>query len=262
MLFCANSSDVLRRLLHEATAATTSEALGVCVSPIAGAGGIVARLAVDDGGSRVADFDHAGMPRLTGADVQAGVDATIPGELCKHSHKEAKIALETWHKLKKGTPLTAEAVGLQFDPARVAALAGTRSFAPCGAIRGVLLTAEAAVMLAAILEYLTAEVLELAGNAARDNKSGIITPRHINLAVRDDEELDKLFPGTVRDGGVQPKIHQFLVPQTRTPEPERDAAVRRLDQELEALEPRAGTDRYHGRPCRVGARGFVRFFCK
>ena len=238
---------MLRRLLHEATAATTtSEALGVCESPIAGASGIVARLAVDGGGSRVADFDHAGMPRLTGADVQAGVDATISGELCKHSHSEAKKALEKWRKLAKGTPLTAEAVGLQFDPAHVAALAGTRSFAPCGAIRGVLLTAEAAVMLATILEYLTAEVLELAGNAARDNKSGIITPRHINLAVREDEELDKLFPGTVRDGGVLPNIHRFLVPQSRThlSPPERKAAVRRLDKELEALEPRAGTERY------------------
>lgn len=58
------------------------------------------------------------------------------------------------------------------------------------------------------------QVLELAGNAARDNKKSRIVPRHVQLAVRNDDELGKLLSGvTIANGGVMPYINPVLLPK-------------------------------------------------
>ena len=72
----------------------------------------------------------------------------------------------------------------------------------------------AGVYLAAVLEYLTAEIAELAGNCARDHKRTRIIPRHITLAIKNDEELNKLFKDvTIAGGGTMPHIHEVLLPK-------------------------------------------------
>ncbi|XP_057308596.1 core histone macro-H2A.1-like isoform X1 [Hydractinia symbiolongicarpus] len=83
---------------------------------------------------------------------------------------------------------------------------------------------------AAVMEYLSAEILELAGNAARDNKRTRITPRHILLAVANDEELNKLLKNvTIPAGGVMPHIQPELLKRKdggKFVVPKNDAAVR------------------------------------
>ena len=106
----------------------------------------------------------------------------------------------------KSTSKSAKA-GLQFPVARVGRYLKKGKYATR-------VGAGAPVYLAAVLEYLCAEILELAGNAAKDNKKSRIVPRHVQLAVRNDEELNKLLGGvTIAGGGVLPNIHAVLLPK-------------------------------------------------
>ncbi|XP_078364118.1 histone H2A-like [Oculina patagonica] len=74
------------------------------------------------------------------------------------------------------------------------------------------LAAGAPVYLAAVLEYLVAEILELSGNVARNSKRKRIIPRFIQLAVRSDEELNQLLPKVIiPNSGVVPNIHSVLL---------------------------------------------------
>ena len=110
-------------------------------------------------------------------------------------------------KLKSKPKSRSSRAGLQFPVGRVHRLLRTGNYSQR-------VGAGAPVYLAAVLEYLSAEVLELAGNAARDNKKSRIIPRHLQLAIRNDEELNKLLGGvTIAQGGVLPNIQAVLLPK-------------------------------------------------
>merc|ERR1711981_1028943 len=86
----------------------------------------------------------------------------------------------------------AQKAGLQFPVGRVHRFIKQRA-ASGGRVGGT-----SAVYLAAILEYL---------------KVKRINPRHLQLAIRGDEELDTLIKATIADGGVIPQIHKSLMPK-------------------------------------------------
>ncbi|ORX57263.1 hypothetical protein PIROE2DRAFT_40054 [Piromyces sp. E2] len=111
------------------------------------------------------------------------------------------------NSMSSGAKSRSSRAGLQFPVGRVHRLLRKGNYAQR-------IGAGAPVYLAAVLEYLTAEILELAGNAARDNKKSRIIPRHLQLAIRNDEELNKLLSDvTISQGGVLPNIHSVLLPK-------------------------------------------------
>ena len=105
---------------------------------------------------------------------------------------------------QKATSRSAKA-GLTFPVGRVARYLRRGKYAERSG-------AGAPVYLAAVLEYMAAEILELAGNAARTQGKARITPRHIQLAIRNDQELTKLLGDvTIAQGGVLPDVHPALL---------------------------------------------------
>uniref|UniRef100_UPI00398F56E8 histone H2A-like n=1 Tax=Pristiophorus japonicus TaxID=55135 RepID=UPI00398F56E8 len=117
-----------------------------------------------------------------------------------------KTGGKSWAKARFRSSRT----GLQFPVGRVHRLLRKGNYAERVA-------AGLPVYMAAVLEYLTAEFLKLAGNAARDNKKTRIIPRYLQLAIRNEEELNTLLGMvTIAQGGVLPNIQAVLLPKKTT----------------------------------------------
>jgi len=99
----------------------------------------------------------------------------------------------------------ARRAGLIFPPSRFQKKLRTGTFAKRIGVG-------AGLYMAAVIEYLCAEILELAGAAAFDFNKKRIIPRHIMLSVRGDDELTKLLQDVhICDSGVVPNVHRILM---------------------------------------------------
>ena len=189
---------------------------------------IFERIAVEAG--KLVRYNKKGT--LSSREMQTAVRLILPGELAKHAVSEATKAMTKYTSNSKGEE---EELVAAYDlnagvgkgkGKRMPKKATSRSSKagivfPVGRVERHLrlgryasrFGAGASVYLAAVMEYMAAEILELAGNACRDNKKSRVIPRHIVLAVRNDEELNKFLGGvTIASGGVLPHIHKKLLP--------------------------------------------------
>ncbi|XP_065082128.1 histone H2A-like [Ochlerotatus camptorhynchus] len=106
-------------------------------------------------------------------------------------------------KIKGKAKSRSSRAGLQFPVGRIHRLFRKGNYAER-------VGAGAPVYLSAMMEYLAAEVLELAGNAVRDNKK----PKLSHVTCSWPSELNKLLSGvTIAQGGVLPNIQAVLLPK-------------------------------------------------
>eukprot|EP00019_Armaparvus_languidus_P003764 CAMPEP_0168591898 /NCGR_PEP_ID=MMETSP0420-20121227/7397_1 /TAXON_ID=498008 /ORGANISM="Pessonella sp." /LENGTH=193 /DNA_ID=CAMNT_0008627755 /DNA_START=133 /DNA_END=711 /DNA_ORIENTATION=+ len=159
--------------------------------------------------------DLTGRKTINSREIQSAVSLVLPGELRKHAVSEGVKAVTKFCSNdsggnSRGRRTTKSAMaGLQFPVGRIDTLLRAK-------LKSYRFGKGAAIYLAAVLEYLTAEVLELGGNCARDNKRTRIIPRHLQLAIRNDEELNRLYRGHIKSGGVIPNIYAMLLPKKTT----------------------------------------------
>ena len=159
--------------------------------------------------------NHEKKITVTSRAVQSAVRLTLPGELAKHAVSEGTkavkkynasivYAMDTKATLPKGTKAhkssQSHKASLTFPVSRIGHL---MRFYMQHCDR---LGKAGPVYLAATLEYICAEILELAGNAAKDNKRIRIRTRDLTLGIENDEELHKLFKDVTLSGGVIPHI--------------------------------------------------------
>jgi histone H2A len=145
---------------------------------------------------------------MTSREIQTAIRLILPGELAKHAVSEGTKAIVKFNSSINNPAFRQRTrsmrAGLQFPVGKIHRL--VRNY-----FKGNKVGVGAPVYLAAVLEYLAAEILELAGNASKDLRVKRITPRHLMLAIRGDEELDSLITGFIAGGGIIPHIHKALI---------------------------------------------------
>ena len=154
-----------------------------------------------------------GRRTITSREIQSAVRSIFPGELAKHAVSEGTQAVTKYNtsmmgddkpskkSAKRSATSTSDRAGLTISVARARRIIRHQSL-------GGRLGSGAPVYLAAVLEYIAAEILEISGNVSKDAKKVRINKRHVLLAIRRDEALSLLFKDALFAGGVMPFVHQ------------------------------------------------------
>ena len=145
--------------------------------------------------------------------IQSAVRILLPTALTNHAVNEGTKAVTIYehggpgskdHKISRN-----RRAKLQFSVSKMESILRSHS---TKSIRRV--SDSAPVYLAAVVEYIVAELLELSGNAARNSKLSRITPRNIMTAIHSDPEFNILFKKKgILGTGVLPNIHRVLLPK-------------------------------------------------
>jgi len=147
---------------------------------------------------------HSGKKTLGSNEIRSSVWLTVDGELASNSNREGLNAVNRFNASQNKNPpgdanrWTASArAGILFPVSRIR----TKWLKELSVANRV--GEDAGVYLSAVLEYLTAELLENAGKRAKDAGRVRITPRHLKLTIEADAELEKLTRDVYIPGGVQ-----------------------------------------------------------
>lgn len=201
-----------------------------------------------------------GKQTITSREIQSAVKLIMPGQLSKHAVSEGTKAVTKYNasvsdeapekstkkqafgavknQKKKPSERSERRAGLTFPVARC------KKYIKLKGASGYRIGVGAPVYLAAVLEYICAELLELAGNAARDNKKVTICTRHLFFSVANDEELTSLFSQfnvEFNGSGVLPKIRDKLISQGQTKKATKTVKHKAIDGEKKPHRFRPGT---------------------
>jgi histone H3/H4 len=140
---------------------------------------------------------------MQSADIMSAIQLVLPGELAKHAMSDLSKAVAKYSSSKPSGARQKGAVraGLVFPVKRTENI--MRAHMTCERLSKL-----APVALSAVLEYLTTELLKLAGNQARDGKRMSINTRDLMMAIEMDSELQSLFKEVTKSGGV--KVGHFM----------------------------------------------------
>ena len=124
---------------------------------------------------------------LTAREIQTATQLVLIGEIAKHCRSEGEKAMNLYHSsLGSGSGSKASRSGLIFPVGRIARYIKQYGYADR-------VGNDAGIYLSAVLQYLTHEVLEMAGKIVEDQNKKRIDPRHVMLALMDDDEFSQLM---------------------------------------------------------------------